>query len=56
MYYKKTLSIVLLAICDSNYKFTLIDIGDAGRQSDSGVYNASNLGQAIESNALDIGT
>ena len=51
--YKKTFSIVLLAVCDSNYKFTLVDIGDAGRQSDSGVYNASSLGHAIESNALD---
>ena len=52
--YKKTFSIVLLAICDARYKFTLVDIGDTGRQSDGSVYNSSHLGYAIENNLLKI--
>lgn len=51
--YKKTFSIVLLAVCDANYKFTLVDIGDAGRQSDGGVYSNSKLGFSIENKLLD---
>lgn len=52
--YKKTHSIVLLAICDAKYKFTLVDIGDSGRQSDGSVYANGNIGYAIENNLLGI--
>ena len=52
--YKKTHSIVLLAVCYSHYVFTLVDIGQAGRQSDGGVYKNSNLGYAIDHNTLNI--
>ena len=34
--------------------FTLVDIGQAGRQSDGGVYKNSNLGSAIDHNTLNI--
>ena len=51
--YKKSHSIVLLAVCGANYKFTLVDIGDSGRQSDGSVYANSNLGHAIENNSLN---
>ena len=51
--YKKTFSIVLLAICNAKYEFTMIDIGGAGRQSDGGVYNNSRMGDAIELNKLN---
>ena len=51
--YKKTHSIVLLAVCDSTYKFVLVDIGDAGRQSDGSVYANSNLGFAIDNGLLN---
>ncbi|XP_046849870.1 uncharacterized protein LOC124443422 [Xenia sp. Carnegie-2017] len=52
--YKKTHSIVLLGVCDANYKFILVDIGDSGRQSDGSVYANSNLGHAIENKLLNI--
>ena len=50
--YKKTHSIVLLAVCDAQYKFILVDIGDSGRNSDGGVFTSSNLGYAIDHNLL----
>ena len=45
--YKKTFSLVLLAICSTNYKFLMVDIGEAGRQSDAGVFADSNVGHVI---------
>ena len=52
--YKKSFSIVLMAICNARYQFTLVDIGDIGRQSDGSVYGCSHLGFAIENNQLNI--
>ena len=52
--YKKTHSIVLLAVCNARYEFLLVDIGDSGRQSDGSVYNNSHLVHAIEHNSLNI--
>ena len=46
--YKKCFSIVLFAVCNTNNEFTLVDIGEAGRQSDGDVCSSSNLGQAID--------
>ena len=44
---------MLLAVCNANYEFTLIDIGHSGIQSDSSVYNNSKLGCAIDKNQLE---
>ena len=52
--YKKTHSIVLMAICDADYKFILVDIGDSGRQSDGGVFSNGNIGRAINENLLNL--
>ena len=45
--YKKSFSIVLLALCDASYQFTAVDIVEAGRQSDGGVFANSNLRRSI---------
>lgn len=52
--YKKTFSIVLMAMADASYKFTYVDVGANGRISDGGVYNNSSLSAAIQSNTLGI--
>ena len=51
--YKKSFSIVLLAVCNAKYEFILVDIGEAGRNSDSGIYNRSHIGKAIDDNMLN---
>ena len=52
--YKKTHSIVLMAICNARYQFTIVAIGDSRRQSDGSVYANSNLDYAIENKQLKL--
>jgi hypothetical protein len=52
--YKKTFSIVLLALVDAQYKFLAVDIGAYGKNSDGGILSNSNLGKALERNKLNI--
>lgn len=52
--YKHFFSIVLMAICNANYEFILVDIGDTGRNSDGGVFANSNMGKAILQNELNL--
>ena len=37
-----------MAVVNPSYEFTFVDVGNAGRQSDGGVFAASDLGFALE--------
>lgn len=50
--YKHTHSVVLMAICDANYKFLYIDAGCNGRISDGGVFNKCTFAAALDNGAL----
>lgn len=52
--YKKTFSIVLLAIVDANYNFIFADVGCQGRFSDGGVLANSPIQQKLDRNELNI--
>ena len=52
--YKQTQSIILMAVCDAQYCFTLVDIRDYGRHSYGGVLSHSNFGQAMEGGYMSI--
>jgi len=52
--YKKTFSVVLLALVDANYKFTIIDVGGYGKSTDGGLFARSILGKLLEANMLSI--
>jgi len=42
-----------MAVCDADYNFLLVDIGDSGRQSDGGVFSNGNIGHAINEHTLN---
>lgn len=44
----------LLALCDAQCRFIVVDIGAEGRQSDGGVFRNSKLYTALEENSLQI--
>ena len=52
--YKGFYSLVLMAVCDANYCFSLIDIGQYGSNNDSGVLAASKMGQLFEDNEMNL--
>lgn len=52
--YKHTHSIVLMAICDANYKFLYIDVGRNGRQSDGGIFNKCSFATALDDGELQL--
>ena len=45
--YKGFYSMILLAICDAKYCFTMVDIGAYGRDNDTAILNASTIGRAF---------
>ncbi|TGZ51506.1 Nuclease harbi1-like protein [Temnothorax longispinosus] len=52
--YKRFFSMVLLALCDANHKFTWVDIGQFGSISDGGVWRNSELASDLASGDADI--
>ncbi|KAL5236533.1 hypothetical protein ACI65C_003943 [Semiaphis heraclei] len=54
--YKGSHSIILLAMCDASYNFTIVDIGAAGRCSDGGVFSNSGMGKGFMANSLNFPT
>ena len=52
--YKGTFSIVLLAVCDAKYNFTLVDVGQYGSNNDRGVLAQSKISTTFENNALNL--
>ncbi|KAH7938904.1 hypothetical protein HPB52_002192 [Rhipicephalus sanguineus] len=52
--YKKTFSIVLMAVADSQYLFRLIDVGAPRRFSNGGVFKDSPIGKRLEQGKLGL--
>lgn len=50
--YKNYFSMVLMAVCDADYIFTMIDIGNYGSQCDSNVFQNSRFGRQLRSGHL----
>ena len=52
--YKKTFSIILLAIAGPDYECIYADVGSNGRMNDAGVWNSFDLRKRIEDDDLEI--
>ena len=52
--YKKTFSIVLLALVDAQYNFITVDVGAYGKSSDGGIFANSGLGKALQRGTLSV--
>lgn len=52
--YKRTFSVVLLALVDADYRFISVDIGSYGKNSDGGIFAYSQLGKALSNDTLDV--
>ena len=52
--YKGTFSIVLMALVDSSYRFTFVDIGDYGSNADGAIFTRSAFGQSLVDGELDL--
>jgi hypothetical protein len=52
--FKKSFSIVLLAICDHEYRLTAVDVGSAGHNSDGGIFKRCNIGQRLYTDDMNL--
>ena len=52
--YKGFHSIVLLAMCDAKYCFTLVDVGCFEKDNDATIFNGSFIGKGFASTNFDI--
>nr|XP_023016277.1 protein ANTAGONIST OF LIKE HETEROCHROMATIN PROTEIN 1-like [Leptinotarsa decemlineata] len=52
--YKKTFSVVLMAIASANYQLIAVDIGSAGRFSDGGIFANSPIGRRLKTNSFHL--
>lgn len=52
--YKKTFSIVLLALVDALCNFIAVHVGAYGKSSDGGIFANSNLGKAFQRGSLNV--
>jgi hypothetical protein len=52
--YKSYYSVVLQRVADTSYKFTIIDVGGYGKQSDGGTFRSSRMFEMMRNRSLDI--
>ena len=52
--YKGFFSLVLLAVCDDGYCFSMFDVGEYGRHKDSGVLAYSSVGKRFERRTFNL--
>lgn len=52
--YKKHYSIVLMAVANHVYRFTLVDVGAYGGNSDGGIFNESLIGENLKKENLNL--
>ena len=54
--YKGFFSQVLLAVCDANYCFTVLDVGNYGSNNDAGVLSNSKMGKYLKGKKFSVPT
>ena len=52
--YKHHFSVVLMALVDDQYRFTYVDVGNYGSNSDSGIFRHSNFGMQFLNGELNM--
>ena len=52
--YKNFYSLTLIAVCNANYCFTLVDIAGFGRDNDASLLQESQFGQAFQNGELSL--
>jgi len=52
--YKKTFSVVFMALVDEHYNFVVVDVGAYGRNSYGGIFMNSKLGKGLSRKQLNV--